>query len=86
MSRGRTTLENLTLNVLLVVLVPVALRPEVIEEAEQGRRFMAGEAASLAVGDLVFPPIVSPTLQLVAFVLAVFKPWGRIRGPRSGAP
>ena len=47
---------------------------------------MAGEAALLAMGDLVFPPIVSPTLLLVAFVLAVFKPWGRIRGRRSGAP
>jgi hypothetical protein len=74
---------KLALNVLLVALVPVALWPEVIEKAEQGRRFMAGEAASLAVGDLVFPPIVSPTLLLVAFVLAVFKPWGRIRERRS---
>jgi hypothetical protein len=79
---------KLALNVLLVALVPVALRPEVIEKAEQGRRFVAGEAASLAVGDLTFPPIVSPTLLLVAFVLAVFKPWGRIRGrrvPKRGA-
>ena len=73
---------KLALNVVLVALVPVALRPEVIEKAEQGRRFVAGEAASLAVGDLIFPPIVSPTLLLVAFVLAVFKPWGRIRGRR----
>jgi hypothetical protein len=40
---------------------------------------MAGEAASLVVGDLIYPPIVSPTLLLVAMVLAVFKPWGRIR-------
>jgi hypothetical protein len=74
---------KLALNVLLVALVPVALRPEVIEKAEQGRRFVAGEAASLAVGDLLFPPIVSPTLLLVAFVLAVFKPWGLIRKPRA---
>jgi hypothetical protein len=80
---------KLVLNVLLTALVPVALRPEVIEKAEQGRRFMAGEAASLAVGDLIFPPIVSPTLLLVAFVLAVFKPWGLIRkrpATRRGAP
>jgi hypothetical protein len=75
---------KLALNVLLVALVPIALRPEVIEKAEQGRRFMSGEATSLAVGDLVFPPIVSPTLLLVAMVLAVFKPWGRIR--RRQAP
>ena len=80
---------KLALNVLLVALVPVALRPEVIEKAEQGRRFVSGEAASLAVGDLVYPPIVSPALLLVAFVLAVFKPWGRIRGrqaPKRSAP
>ena len=69
---------KLILNILLSVLVVVALRPEVIEMAKQGRRFMAGEPASLAVGDLIFPPIVSPTLLLVATVLAVFKPWGRI--------
>jgi hypothetical protein len=74
---------KLALNVLLVALVPVALRPEVIEKAEQARRFVAGEPASLAVGDLIFPPIVSPSLLLVAFVLAVFKPWGLIRERRA---
>lgn len=73
---------KLALNIILVALVPVALRPEVIEKAEQGRRFVAGEAASLAVGDLIFPPIVSPTLLLIAVVLAVFKPWGRLRERR----
>ena len=80
---------KLALNVILVALVPVALRPEVIEKAEQGRRFVAGEAASLGVGDLIFPPIVSPTLLLVAFALAVFKPWGLLRGrpaKRRSAP
>jgi hypothetical protein len=30
-------------------------------------------------GNLIFPPIVSPTALLIAMVLAVFKPWGRIR-------
>ena len=74
---------KLALNVLLTALVPVALRPQVTEAAEQGRRFAAGESASLAVGDLIFPPIVSPTLLLVAFVLAVFKPWGLIRKGRA---
>ena len=80
---------KLALNIILVALVPVALRPEVLDKAEQGRRFLAGEAASLAVGDLIFPPIVSPTLLLVAFVLAVFKPWGLIRrrpATRRSAP
>jgi hypothetical protein len=70
---------KLALNIVLTTLVLVALRPGVMEAAEQGRRFAAGEAASLAVGDLIYPPIVSPSALLVAFVLAVFKPWGRIR-------
>ena len=80
---------KLALNILLTTLVLVALRPEVIEKAEQGRKFLAGEPASLAVGDLIFPPIVSPSALLIAFVLAVFKPWGRIRmrpATRRGAP
>jgi hypothetical protein len=81
---------KLALNIVLTVLVLVALRPEVTEAAEQGRRFMAGEAASLAVSDLIYPPIVSPTLLLVVFVLAVFKPWCLILRkrptPQRGAP
>jgi hypothetical protein len=70
---------KLALNIVLSALVLVALRPGVMEAAEQGRRFASGEPASLAVGDLIFPPVVSPTALLIAFVLAVFKPWGRIR-------
>ena len=77
---------KLALNVVLVVLVVFALRPGVIEMAEQGRRFMAGETASLAVGGLIFPPIVSTSALLVATVLAVFKPWGRIRKRQSSKP
>jgi hypothetical protein len=77
---------KLALNVVLVVLVVFALRLGVIEMAEQGRRFMAGEPASLAVGGLIFPPIVSASALLVATVLAVFKPWGRIRKRQSSKP
>lgn len=72
---------KLVLNLVLTGLVLVALAPQVAAHAEQARRFLAGEPATLAVGDLIFPPIVSPTALLVAFVLAVFKPWGRIRKP-----
>jgi hypothetical protein len=79
---------KLVLNIVLTALVLVALRPGVMEAAEQGRRFMAGEAASLAVGDLIYPPIVSPSALLIAVVLAVFKPWGQIRKrrPPQGDP
>jgi hypothetical protein len=49
-------------------------------QAEQGRRFLGGEQATLVdVGELLYPPIVSPTVLLIAMALAVFKPWGRIR-------
>jgi len=74
---------KLVLNIVLTALVLVALRPGVTEAAEQGQRFMAGEAASLAVGDLIYPPIVSPSALLIAVVLAVFKPWGQIRKRRT---
>lgn len=70
---------KLMLNVLLSTLVLVALRPGVQEAAEQGRRLAAGEIVSVQASDLAFPPIVSPTLLVVAFVLSVYKPWGRIR-------
>src|SRR5215218_7759613 len=73
---------KLTLNLLLTALVLVALAPEVASAAERARQFEAGLPAPLGVGDLIFPPVVSPTALLLAFVLAVFKPWGRVR--RSG--
>jgi len=70
---------KLALNLVLSGLVLVALAPEVADAAERARQFDAGMAASLGVGDLIFPPIVSPTALLAAIFLAVFKPWGRIR-------
>lgn len=77
---------KLALNLLLAALVLVALRPEVSDAAERGERFAAGEPTSLAVGDLIFPPIVSPIALLVAVLLAVFKPWGRIRKRPASTP
>ncbi|MGH3659996.1 MAG: hypothetical protein ACRDUA_25430 [Micromonosporaceae bacterium] len=70
---------KLVLNVVLCALVLVLLRPGVQEVAEQAQRYSAGEVASLVAGDMVFPPIVSTLALLVAVVLSVFKPWGRIR-------
>ncbi len=70
---------KLFLNVLLVSLVVVALRPGV-EEVSASARAVATEGGVLApLGDMVFPPIVSTTLVLFAMTLSVFKPWGRIR-------
>lgn len=67
------------IKLVLTVLLLVALRPGVALVAEEGRKITAGESGSVAVGDLIFPPIVSPTLLMVAVVLSVFKPWGRLR-------
>ena len=70
---------KLGLNLLLTSLVLVLLRPGVYEIAERGRAIQAGDADSLGIGDLAFPPVVSTTLVLFAMVLSVFKPWGRLR-------
>jgi hypothetical protein len=70
---------KLALNLLLTGLVLVSLAPEVADAAERARQSDAGVPAPLGVGDLIFPPIVSPTALLLAMVLAVFKPWGFIR-------
>lgn len=70
---------KLVLNLLLSTLVLVALRPGVHQTAELADRLAAGEIASIPVGDMVFPPIVSPLALMVAVTLSVYKPWGRIR-------
>ena len=43
---------------------------------EQARIQEAGGDAVLKASDMVLPPIVSPTLLMVAVVLSVFKPAG----------
>ncbi|ADB33955.1 hypothetical protein Kfla_4939 [Kribbella flavida DSM 17836] len=73
---------KLVLNLLLTTLVLIALRPGVNDMAEQARIQEAGGPAMAPASDLIFPPIVSPTLLMVAVVLSVFKPWGRLRRNR----
>jgi hypothetical protein len=68
---------------LVLNLVLSTLRPGVHESADLARRLAAGEIASIPVGDIVFPPIVSPLALMVAVTLSVYKPWGRIRKNRS---
>jgi hypothetical protein len=77
---------KLALNIALATLVLVALRPGVVEVAEYGRRLAAGEAVAMSVTDLYFPPIVSTSALLVAVVLSVYKPWGRIRRSAHQTP
>ncbi|MET7751927.1 hypothetical protein [Micromonospora sp. NPDC005367] len=79
---------KLALNILLTGLVPVALRPGLSGLSELGRQLAAGHPVTASIGSMIYPPIVSPAALLIAIVLAVFKPWGRIRRPpeRSRSP
>lgn len=74
---------KLGLNLLLTALVPVALAPEVTRLAQQAREAAAGNPVTFDLANMVYPPIVSPTLLLVAMTLSVVKPWGRIRRARG---
>lgn len=75
---------KLVINVVFIALVPLSLRPSVLEAAGYGQDLTTGESVTFPVTDLLFPAIVSPTGLLIAVILAVYKPWGRIRqGARS---
>jgi hypothetical protein len=75
-------LVKLVLNVVLTSLVVVLLGPAMDDAAEAGRRLAAGDPVGIDLANLVFPPIVSGTSLVVATVLAVYKPWGRVRATR----
>jgi hypothetical protein len=75
---------KLALNIMLTGLVPLALRPGLSGLSELGRELAAGHLVTTSVGNMIYPPIVSPAALLVALVLAVFKPWGRIRNQPAG--
>jgi hypothetical protein len=79
-------LVKLALNIVLTSLVVVLLGPGLDDAAEAGRRLAAGAPVDIDLSNLVYPPIVSGTSLVVATVLAVYKPWGRVRPARSGAP
>ncbi|MFC7547963.1 hypothetical protein [Plantactinospora sp. GCM10030261] len=76
-------LVKLVLNIVLCLLVLFALRTGVAEAAATGRALAAGAGITWTPGDIVFPPIVSPAALLVAYVLSVFKPWGRVMPPAA---
>jgi hypothetical protein len=70
---------KLALNVVLCTLILVALQPGMADVRAYGE----GRLDSLNPTDLAFPPIVSLTALSFATVLAVYKPWGRIRAART---
>jgi hypothetical protein len=76
---------KLGLNLLLCMLIVLVLRPGMQDVHDHGRAIQAGGETDKELSMLFFPPSVSLTLLSFATVLAVFKPWGRIRSNRSSA-
>jgi hypothetical protein len=76
---------KLVMNVILCLLIVFALRPELGQLVEHGQAVAAGGGSDLDVSTLFFPPAVSLASLTIATVLAVFKPWGRIRRPPAAA-
>lgn len=74
---------KLALNVVLVVLVLFLLRGGVDQAAVIGRELALGQDVDPETTNLIFPPIVSTSALLLATVLSVYKPWGRLRPDRS---
>jgi len=71
---------KLAITLVLVVLVCFVLAPMLPDVAAYGAALAAGaEPAPTAVADLIYPAVVAPTSLLVATILSVVKPWGRIR-------
>ncbi len=73
---------KLVLNLVLCTLIVLVLQPGMDEVGDYGKDLLTGSPDSTAVSTLFFPPAVSLTTLTLAVVLAVFKPWGRIRSGR----
>jgi hypothetical protein len=71
--------SKLVLNLLLATLIVTALRGEVANAAGLGGELALGADLDWNFTNMIYPPIVSPTALTIAFLLAIFKPWGRIR-------
>lgn len=78
---------KLAINTILVILIVIALQPVMADVAAYGDALAAGrETSSEEISSLFYPPAVSLTALGFATVLAVFKPWGRVRRRRDTRP
>ncbi|MVA76708.1 hypothetical protein GC722_11835 [Auraticoccus sp. F435] len=77
-------LAKLVITVVLLVLVVVLLLPALGELSAAAAASLDSGAAPPAVGQLVFPPVVSTTAVLGAMALSVFKPSRRSRARVRG--
>jgi hypothetical protein len=75
---------KLVLNVLMSTLIVVSLRPGIGEAASIGARLIAGDTTVSVPAGLLFPVVVAPGMLLTAYLLSVFKPWGRTRRRAGG--
>lgn len=75
---------KLVTNVVLATLVLVLLRPGMPEVGAAGAAIEAGRTPAVDLSFLAYPPAVSLTALVVATVLSVHKPWGRVRPRRAG--
>jgi hypothetical protein len=73
---------KLALNLVLCTLIVVVLQPGMDQIDAYGRELLTGNPDSAAVSTLFFPPAVSLSTLTLATILAVVKPWGRIRRVR----
>lgn len=74
---------KLAINLALCTVMVVVLAPGMDDVDRYGRSLLAGTPDHLQVATLFFPPAVSLTTLTFATVLAVVKPWGRIRAGRA---
>lgn len=70
---------KLVMNLVLCALIVVLLRPGMPEVGAAGAAIEAGRVPVSDISFLVYPPVVSLTALAAATLLAVYKPWGRVR-------
>ncbi|MDA3645253.1 hypothetical protein LZ318_11235 [Saccharopolyspora indica] len=75
---------KLAINVVFSALILAGLRPGIDEAADAGARMTAGDATAAIPPTLLFPIVLGPSLLLTAYLLSVFKPWGRLRRSAVG--
>ena len=74
---------KLVLTVVMLTLIVVLLRPGMSEVGAAGVALVTDGETAADLSFLVFPPAVSLSMLTLAVVLAVAKPWGRVRERRA---
>lgn len=80
--RYRWVLVKLIVTVVLCALIMAALAPGMPGVVAHGEALAAGASSTADMSNLFFPPAVSLTALSFATVLAVVKPWGKVRRRR----